>query len=182
MMFDIVDENDIIIGKASREDIHKNGLLHREVQVWLFNKEGELFFQKRGKHKDTYPGVLDVSVAGHVESGEAYEDAALRETKEETGLDIDKKKLVLLKIIRRNADDVSTGKKNNVIAYKYGYLFEGKVEDLKIKQDDGEGFEPVTIDSIATVPEIEKSRFIPFLFSKDSLDTFGKIKEIIGKK
>jgi isopentenyldiphosphate isomerase len=34
--FDIVDENDNVIGKASREECHGRGLIHRSVMFFVF--------------------------------------------------------------------------------------------------------------------------------------------------
>ncbi len=44
--------------------------------------------QQRGTSKDNFPGLWDVSVAGHIAAGEAPVVAALRELKEEIDLDI----------------------------------------------------------------------------------------------
>jgi isopentenyldiphosphate isomerase len=86
-LIDILDEH----GKPTGETIvksraHAQGLFHPTVHVWLYNKAGEVLLQKRSASKDTYPGLWDVSVAGHVGAGEAIEVAALRETEEEIGL------------------------------------------------------------------------------------------------
>jgi len=53
------------------------------VGVFIFNKENELLLVK--SHK--WPGRYVVP-GGHVELGERLEEAAIREAKEETGLDI----------------------------------------------------------------------------------------------
>jgi nucleoside triphosphatase len=53
------------------------------VGVFIFNQAGELLLLK--SHK--WPGKYVVP-GGHVELGERIEDAAIREAKEETGLDI----------------------------------------------------------------------------------------------
>ena len=53
------------------------------VGVFTFNKGGELLLLK--SHK--WPGQYVVP-GGHVELGERLEDAAIREAREETGLDI----------------------------------------------------------------------------------------------
>ena len=60
----IIDEDDNIIGEDSRENIHRKGLLHREIHVWIYNKKGEILFQKRSITKDTWTGLLDASACG----------------------------------------------------------------------------------------------------------------------
>ena len=86
-IFDIVDENDQIIGQATRDQVHGNpGLMHRVVHILVFNSQNELYLQKRGIHKDVQPGKWDTSVGGHVDKGESYIDAAVREMEEELGI------------------------------------------------------------------------------------------------
>lgn len=84
-IFDIVDENDKVVGQATRSEAHAKGLRHRAVHVLVFNAEGEVFMQKRSKSKDTWPGAWDSSCSGHVDAGEDYLEAALRELDEELG-------------------------------------------------------------------------------------------------
>ena len=87
-VFDIVDEQDRLVGKAARSEVHGNPtLIHRVAHVLVFDSSGELFLQKRGVKKDVQPGKWDTSVGGHVEAGEAYEDAAFREMREELGIE-----------------------------------------------------------------------------------------------
>lgn len=81
-----VDENDRIIGPRTRGDLHRLGLRHRSVHILVFNSAGELFLQKRSCHKDISPGLWDTSAAGHVDLGEDYDEAAVRELGEELGL------------------------------------------------------------------------------------------------
>lgn len=89
-IFDIVDEDDIVIGKATRGECHVNPLLyHRSVQILIFNSEQQIFLQKRSRYKDTYPGAYCASASGHVVSGDSYEATAYRELQEELGITID---------------------------------------------------------------------------------------------
>ena len=44
----VVDENDEVIDSKSRIDIHRLGLLHREIHVWMFDENKNIFFQTRG--------------------------------------------------------------------------------------------------------------------------------------
>jgi 16S rRNA (adenine1518-N6/adenine1519-N6)-dimethyltransferase len=88
-MFDVVDENDTVTGQATRGDVHARGLLHRAVHVFVFNKRGDLLMQQRSMHKDVHPGVWGSSVSGHLDAGEDYAAAALRELDEEMGIRLD---------------------------------------------------------------------------------------------
>lgn len=84
--FDVVDENDAVIGRALRSEVHAHRLLHRAVHMLVFNRKGEIFLQKRSMQKDQCPGLWGTSSAGHVDSGEDYDHAAAREFGEELGV------------------------------------------------------------------------------------------------
>jgi len=85
--FDVVNQDDVVVGRATRREVHARGLLHRAVHVLVFNRSGELFLQKRSRNKDTAPGAWDSSASGHVDAGEDYDGCALRELGEEIGLE-----------------------------------------------------------------------------------------------
>ena len=72
---------------ASRHEVHEGHLLHRAIHVFVFNERGELFLQKRSRHKDRCAGLWDSSAAGHVEAGCGYEETAVREVREELGVE-----------------------------------------------------------------------------------------------
>ena len=82
-MLDVVDENDEVIGQSERAECHQQMLRHRSVQIFVFNPEGKIFVAKRSKQKDVFPGFLEASCSGHVQAGEAYRQAAVRELAEE---------------------------------------------------------------------------------------------------
>lgn len=85
--FDVVDENDKVINRAKRRECHSNPeLIHRAVHIIIFSSRGQILLEKRSMEKDLYPGMW-CDMAGHLDSGESYEDAARRELKEETGLE-----------------------------------------------------------------------------------------------
>jgi 16S rRNA (adenine1518-N6/adenine1519-N6)-dimethyltransferase len=85
-IFDVVDADDQVTGTATRAEVHTQRLTHRAVHVFVFNKRGDLLLQKRSLLKDMCPGLWDSSVSGHLDSGESYETAAVRELEEEMGI------------------------------------------------------------------------------------------------
>lgn len=85
--FEVVDENDQVIGMALRSECHGNPrLIHRVAHVLVFDRQGRLLLQKRAMSKDVQPGKWDTSVGGHLDPGESYEAAARREMFEELGI------------------------------------------------------------------------------------------------
>ena len=84
---DVVDSEDRILESRLRSDVHVNNLTHRAVHLWIFNAQGELFLQKRSPWKINHPDLWCSSAAGHVDTGETYEEAGHREMREEIGAD-----------------------------------------------------------------------------------------------
>jgi len=84
--FPVVDENDEFVSDAPPGEVHGNNLRHRAVHLFIFNRLGELFLQKRSRWKDRHPLLWDSSAAGHVEAGEEYDTTAARELNEELGV------------------------------------------------------------------------------------------------
>ncbi|MBN2643876.1 MAG: NUDIX domain-containing protein [Desulfuromonadaceae bacterium] len=86
--FEIVDEQDRVIGLRRRSECHGNpSLVHRVAHVLIFDPAGRLLLQKRARTKDIQPGRWDTSVGGHLDPGEDYLTAAYREMKEELGIE-----------------------------------------------------------------------------------------------
>lgn len=83
----IVDEDAKVIGKATREECHKNpDLLHPVVRLHIFNEKGQILLQQRAFNRSVEPGKWDAAVAGHVSYGETAENTVIRETQEEIGI------------------------------------------------------------------------------------------------
>ncbi len=85
-VLDVVNEADEVTGSGRRDEIHRDGLRHRAVHAFVFNRKGELLLQRRSAAKDNHPGLWDSSAAGHLDSGENYAGAVVRELEEELGI------------------------------------------------------------------------------------------------
>jgi len=175
----IVDENENIIGVDSRENIHKNGLLHREIHVWFYTPKDEIIFQLRSKNKDTFPNLLDATVGGHVELGSDYISTALKEMEEETGIKAQPKDLKLITKFHKNVNDPATGLINNALRTYFAYKYDGNLKDLKVEEKDGQGFEAWNVDKLySNLSEAEKKRFIPSLVEPEYIEIYKQIREI----
>jgi isopentenyldiphosphate isomerase len=87
-IFDVVNERDEVVGRQTRGEVHRLGLMHRAVHVLAFNSRGQVFLQKRSMKKDRQPGLWDSSASGHLDCGESYDACAVRELREEIGLEL----------------------------------------------------------------------------------------------
>ena len=79
---------------ALKSEAHKNGWFHATVHIWLFTSDEKILLQKRALTKKVFPGIWDISVAGHVGAGEATLEGAKREIFEEIGLQLEEKDLI----------------------------------------------------------------------------------------
>ena len=96
--FDVVDDLGNPTGvTVDRERAHAEGIPHRTAHVWIVRRKNDkvqILLQKRCENKDSFPGCYDISSAGHIPAGVGYIDSAIRELKEELGVDIRPEALV----------------------------------------------------------------------------------------
>lgn len=91
---DVVDDSNIVIGKALKEEIYAKKLPHRIVHIFVLDaKNQKIYLQQRSQTVSFLPGYYCTSASGHVQSGETYEQAAKRELREELGVSLPLKKV-----------------------------------------------------------------------------------------
>lgn len=83
---DIVDENNDVIAQSTRAQMRAQCLRHRATYIVVHNGMGQILVQKRTESKDFYPGWLDATAGGVVQSGENMLESARREAEEELGI------------------------------------------------------------------------------------------------
>ena len=96
--FDVLNEWGEYTDKVeSREVCHKNGLWHRAVVVFILSTDNKkVLLQQRSSSKKLWPNLWDITAGGHVLTGELGYQSAIRETKEEIGISIDKNELTFI--------------------------------------------------------------------------------------
>lgn len=86
-LIDVLDENGIFTGEVlPRNEIHKRGLWHRAIVVAIVNENNQILLQQRSENKEKNAGMWDISVAGHISSGQDALSAAAREINEEVSV------------------------------------------------------------------------------------------------
>jgi isopentenyl-diphosphate delta-isomerase type 1 len=135
----VVDEHDHPVGTASRSDVHRKGLFHRAVHVLVVNNASQVFLQLRSTSKDRYPNRWDSSASGHVEAGETYEAAAIRELSEELGILSPVKLEPLIKL----PGSIET---DNEFVQVFKCCWDGPISINPKEIEDGRWFSPQEID------------------------------------
>lgn len=133
--FDVLNEFGEFTGKiATREECHKKGLWHRAVYAFIIDENKNILLQKRSSNKKLWPNMWDVSVGGHVDSGEFGRQALIREVKEELGIDIDDNDIKYL------VSSTSINEQGDIINRHYNecYLITKCIDisDIKIQEDE----------------------------------------------
>lgn len=132
--------------RADRDEIHMTGDWHGSVHVWLVDTaNGDILLQQRAKTKESFPGMLDAPVAGHIAAGETPQEAALREASEEIGIDIDPDELALVGVHRL----IIEHPERRFVSREFNYVFacEADIRNLSLKRDPSEidGFDCLDI-------------------------------------
>lgn len=85
-LVDVVDEDDQVVGRATRAEMRAQHLRHRAVYVVVRTSDDGVVVHRRAEWKDVYPGAWDVCFGGVLDAGEDWDAAAHRELAEEAGV------------------------------------------------------------------------------------------------
>ncbi|HEY4477731.1 MAG TPA: NUDIX domain-containing protein [Candidatus Paceibacterota bacterium] len=178
MKIPVVNEQDEIIGSEERSVVHRDGLKHREVGVWLVTSDDEIVFQKRALFKEIYPGLLDCTAGGHVDSSsESYETAATRELVEETG----QRNLKLFMFDKKYGEefDPVTNISNNRFSTVFVARLNTPVEELVVEDGKVTSFKAFSINSLKNLDDTQKEQFIPRFITDESINDFQKMIDFL---
>jgi len=149
---DIVTEQGKATGeKALKSEIHSKGYYHNTAHVWLYTSHGEILLAQRSATKVICPSLWDVSVAGHVDAGEFIIHAAVREVKEEIGLELhpnDLQKIGVFKCFQSyNNNSINDNE------FHHTYIVELKVplHELTLQTNEVDDVKLVTFDEFNTI-------------------------------
>lgn len=169
-LIQIVDENGNFTGTImDKEEAHDKNLLHNEVAVFIINNNKQVLLQKRSANKRFNPNKWALC-AGHVDANESLENAALRELKEEVGLEIPLEELH--PIAER---EFTLGDSNSHITYFF-YAKSNKSEaDFIIQKEELSEVKWFDLDEVINMIKEEDKTIV---FKKNRLYIFEALKEI----
>ena len=139
----------------------------------------KIIFQHRAKDKDTFPDLLDATVGGHVEIGQSYEETAIKESEEETGVKIDKNDLIFINKFKKHSKDDVTAKINYAFQSEYLYIYRGDIKDLKVEEGKAIGFEAWPLDRLLNLNEEDKNKFIPYILKLTTTELVKIINNLV---
>ncbi len=170
-LIDIVDEQGNYTGKTClKSEAHKFGYFHPTVHIWIYTKDHKILLQQRAFTKKVFPGLWDISVAGHIGAGEIIEEAAIREVEEEIGF----------KIKSENLKKIGTRKHqvnhpNGIIDNEFHHVFITEltipVEELTLQESEVAGLKLYDLDILNNTSEYdnvllpEYSQYYEFVYT-----------------
>ena len=135
-ILDICDENGLPTGETvSRDVAHRDGILHRTAHVWVVRQEKGVWqglFQKRSMNKDSFPGMYDTSSGGHIPAGSEVLPSAIRELREELGIDAAPSQLLWAGTFLNEYEQVFYGRPFHDHEYTTVYIYDGLVDEKEL--------------------------------------------------
>ena len=178
---DIVNENGIPTGQIVARDIaHLKGSWHRTSHVWLVRKKKatlQILLQKRAAIK-SFPGCYDISSAGHIPAGEDFVPSALRELKEELGIDAKPEELICCGDRTIIWDDVFFGQEYHDRQYTRVFVLWTDLEesDFRLQREEVESVRWMDLD--ACLRGVEENTFLNCIEPEELL----LVKDTVEKK
>lgn len=146
---DIFDESMNHMGTAIRAQAHAKGLWHQTFQCWIWDDaegEGALLFQERHPEKETFPGLLDISCAGHLLAGERVEEG-IRELEEELGLSVPFEKLISCGIFPKE-ERISEKLIDREFCHVFFYPCDQPLTDYRLQEEEVTGLYRVRLADV----------------------------------
>lgn len=150
-ILEVVDLDNKVIGQVTRGECYQKGLLHRAVNIFIFNSQGQVFLQKRSQKKFGFPLFWDLSCSEHVKPGESFEEAAKRGLKEELGIEISLKEIIPLHRVNNNVGEY----KDNELVITYRGIYDSEMKYDLNEVSEGKFFNPAELDKLISSGELQ---------------------------
>ncbi|WP_397446409.1 NUDIX domain-containing protein [Polaribacter sp. R77954] len=164
-LIDILNPDGTPTGKtALKSEAHKHGWFHATVHIWLFTSNRKILLQKRALTKKVFPGLWDISVAGHIGAGESILSSAKREVFEEIGLVLEEKELIKIGT-RIHQVKHANGIQDNEHHHVFIAELKVPVSELTIQKEEVEAIKLFDLEVLKSTEKLENvllSKFHPY--------------------
>jgi isopentenyldiphosphate isomerase len=164
-LLDIVDEKDNVIGQDTKENKFRKELISRNVAIFILDNNKKLLIVKRSPYKKSFPNRYDLAACGNVKSGESYQEAAIREVKEELSINCN------LKFFGKIFNEFK--EKDIIIRYFTGIFLGYFSEEVKLNDELVE-LKRLSVKEVEDLINKDKELFTPG-FIKDFLSAREKL-------
>jgi len=180
-VFDVFDENEVLIGQERRSVVHRTGQWHRSTNVLIFLQADRdedavsdanlLLLQQRAANKDVCPNLWDLSCAEHVKCGESYIDAAVRGVEEELGLSLAPDRLRSLRDVAPfEYVDEALGKRDREFNVSFAVAVSAdEVAALRFDETEVAAVKWLRLSDVRTLVQNDASQFTPWCVRELSL-------------
>ncbi len=153
---DILDENGNITGEViSKQEAHRTGKWHRSVHIWIISEDKKkILLQKRCPDKKLFANLWDISVGGHVSSGEETIVSAKREVLEELGLEFNDELYEYVDIFKEKFIDGDIISNEFVTVYKV--VKDVNLEDITLQKEEVSEARWFTRSELASLRDTDK--------------------------
>ena len=173
-LFDVLDEDGRKTGVVrERILVHMDGVPHGTAHIWVVRKNEDktydLLLQKRSRGKDSYPGCYDISSAGHVQAGDEFLPSAIRELKEELGIEAGEEDLEFAGYHKGYMEEVFYGRmfRDSEVSAVYVYSKPVDADRLTLQKEEVE--EVIWMD-LELCRELVRTNGIPHCIYMEELD------------
>ena len=131
-----------VVGEVDKDLAHRDGIWHATIHVWVIGRDGRILLQHRAYNKKHFPGMWDISAAGHIAPGES----GAREVQEELGADVDIDDLEFVGIL--SLDHVSPGFVNRERPRVYLWRTDRSADSFTFSDGEVIGLGSITIQQL----------------------------------
>ena len=180
--FDIRNKDGSLTGEVKeRKLVHRDGDIHGTSHVWIVrpgeNGSCDILLQKRSADKDAFPGCYDISSAGHLPAGQDYLPSAIRELKEELGIDAKEEDMIFLGLHEGYSEEIFYGEpfRNHEISHVYLYKKPVDISELRLQEEEVESVK--WMDIFQPYAEVRKGnpKYCLFMEELDMIKNYFEI-------
>lgn len=136
-----VDIFDNALGEITKEDAHKNAILHRAFSVFLYNDKKEILIQKRADNKYHSGGLWANACCSHPSIKENVIKSAENRLIEELGITTKLKELFTFTYLNKFND--------NLFEYELDHVLLGKYNgEVKLNLEEASEYKWISIDEL----------------------------------